>query len=165
MAEPVPCEVGVQVPRGDHTEVPLESLGRKAGSKPQPPARASSRRRPPRGGLPKATAFGRGRLLGAQNRGACYDRSGKTSIVDQLVRAGMSSDYACNRGVVPHPAGALELLAVIHKGNMARRRQRVPPLSGETPSCFRFTVVCPGKWTGAYVVSRPGARALNVKRG
>ena len=63
MAEPVPCEVGVQVPRDDHTQEPLESLGRKAGSGPQPPTGATSRRRPPRGGLPNATAFGRGRLL------------------------------------------------------------------------------------------------------
>src|SRR5258708_34685322 len=30
MAEPVPCAVGVQVPRGDDTEVPPESLLRKA---------------------------------------------------------------------------------------------------------------------------------------
>jgi hypothetical protein len=34
---------------------------------------------------------------------------------------------------------------------MARRRQHVPSLSGETPSFCRFTVVCPGNWTRAYV--------------
>src|SRR5262245_40843954 len=40
MAELVPCAVGVQVPRGDYTEVPPESLLRKAAPADRPdPAR------------------------------------------------------------------------------------------------------------------------------
>src|SRR4051795_6047416 len=36
MAEPVPCAVGVQVPRRDHTEVPPQSLLRKAPASDRP---------------------------------------------------------------------------------------------------------------------------------
>jgi hypothetical protein len=63
MAEPVPCEVGVQVPRGDHSEVPPESHRCKARVRTTAPNGGYLTLTASSGGLPNATASGRGYLL------------------------------------------------------------------------------------------------------
>src|SRR5271165_1436267 len=86
MAEPVPCEVGLQVPRCDTTEVPPQSLLRKA---------SASYRPDPSGPVPTARSRTGGRTCYARPRAPVPEHSAQVQrcVHDRLFeRQECSSD-------------------------------------------------------------------------